>query len=368
MSENIFIETELFGNLFIYDVLMSYIYPRIFICQDDYECKYLFYDISEDEQKDEWIVVKIKKDEYYSIIDGLKSVQSYLFNNKQFYVCKKYLDESDSIECRPATKTEIDYISKTEYFVKDRPIEDIRNETLCAARDSNSNVFDLRFFAGSSRHSIPCNIMADLCNSMSSMFNHISGKKTIVPTVSTAFGSCVVRFTFQDQINLFEEYESTEKIKIMNEIISNDNFLESVEKVEKKKEFISAYTKFMQAVKKTETNVEFMSAFPNSSKVKKISLNVSEIQRHYDDIKTIFKTHENKFEQFGKVIAWDTKSKKFKIEVENRIISGNISQEYDVSRQITINENYNFIMKKYTKMDQSNYTKSETYEVINVIS
>ena len=61
-DKDIFMKVAEFGELYIYDVLLFYIYPRVFVCQDQYECKYLFYEMdSEDDDIDIWLVSKITK-------------------------------------------------------------------------------------------------------------------------------------------------------------------------------------------------------------------------------------------------------------------------------------------------------------------
>ena len=42
-NKDIFMHVSQLGDLYIFDVLLSYIYPRVFVCQDIYDCKYLFY-------------------------------------------------------------------------------------------------------------------------------------------------------------------------------------------------------------------------------------------------------------------------------------------------------------------------------------
>ena len=44
-EKGVFINIPDIGDLYIYDVLVSYICPISFVCVDDYETKYLFYEI-----------------------------------------------------------------------------------------------------------------------------------------------------------------------------------------------------------------------------------------------------------------------------------------------------------------------------------
>ena len=41
MSDNeIFMQVKELGDLYLYDVLLEYIYPRVFICEDIFNSKY----------------------------------------------------------------------------------------------------------------------------------------------------------------------------------------------------------------------------------------------------------------------------------------------------------------------------------------
>ena len=69
MNDNeVFMHVDEFGDLYLYDVLLSYIYPRVFVCEDYYNCLLLFYEISSEQNVDTWIVTKLNRKEYYSSI------------------------------------------------------------------------------------------------------------------------------------------------------------------------------------------------------------------------------------------------------------------------------------------------------------
>lgn len=70
MKNRVFMNIKHIGNLYIFDVLLHYIYPRIFVCEDEFGSKYLFYEITEDTSFDKWLITKIRKNDYFDIIDG----------------------------------------------------------------------------------------------------------------------------------------------------------------------------------------------------------------------------------------------------------------------------------------------------------
>ena len=67
-----------FGNLYIYEVLYNYIYPRIFIVTNDANDKILMYEIMNEykhQEKDLWIAVPIGEETYDGLMKGLISIQ-----------------------------------------------------------------------------------------------------------------------------------------------------------------------------------------------------------------------------------------------------------------------------------------------------
>lgn len=95
-NNEIFLSVKDLGDLYIYDVLLSFIYPRVFVCTDKYDCKYLFYEMSSKDNRDIWLVSKITKDEFYDLIDNKICIQE-AYKHKSsfeiFSVSRLYGDE-----------------------------------------------------------------------------------------------------------------------------------------------------------------------------------------------------------------------------------------------------------------------------------
>jgi hypothetical protein len=98
MSDNeLFMHVEQLGDLYIYDVLLSYIYPRVFVCRDIYDCKYLFCEMDSDaDDKDVWLVARVTEKEYYDFANRKKPIQR-VYDGKNrfelFFITKTYGDE-----------------------------------------------------------------------------------------------------------------------------------------------------------------------------------------------------------------------------------------------------------------------------------
>lgn len=63
MSE-VFLNVPEIGRLYFKETLVEYDFPLIFICEDDYDSLYLFYETEEADEFMEWQTVKITRQTY----------------------------------------------------------------------------------------------------------------------------------------------------------------------------------------------------------------------------------------------------------------------------------------------------------------
>ena len=83
------------GNLYIKEILLYYIYPRAFVCENDKGTLYLMYelaDINNTDDTDIWLTVIITPDEYYKLVNCEVSIQDIynLYPNDTFMIKKDY--------------------------------------------------------------------------------------------------------------------------------------------------------------------------------------------------------------------------------------------------------------------------------------
>lgn len=86
------------GSFYMHRVLLSHIYPRVFICNTDKNEKYLFYEVESREHTDRWLGVKISDTECEAVSTKKCSVQSLYTSkpaNELVTFTKVYFDESD---------------------------------------------------------------------------------------------------------------------------------------------------------------------------------------------------------------------------------------------------------------------------------
>lgn len=152
-NNEIFLSIKDLGDLYIYDVLLSFIYPRVFVCTDKYDCKYLFYEMSSKDNRDIWLVSKITKDEFYDLIDNKICIQE-AYKHKSsfeiFSVSRLYGDE-DIVTLSYDSESWIGRLPAEKVYADSEQIVDgVNEDTLDGARESGCTTFDIKLFADSS--------------------------------------------------------------------------------------------------------------------------------------------------------------------------------------------------------------------------
>ena len=363
----VFVQVEELGDLYLYDVLLHFIYPRVFVCSDIYDSKYLFYELSNENSADTWIVSKITKNDYYSLVDGNKPIQNAYKNKKGFtlfVITKYYGNTEDRIELSTNTDEWITKLPKEPVYAEKEPFDDIAQETLQAARTTGETTFDIRLFPGTDRHFIPQNTLTELCSSITSLTNSVFGRRRAEALrVSTAPGSCIVRFSFPDQINLFNETDADDELKIINSVLSTDS-LSGLEQVTDKPKFIKAYSKLLDALRKTKSDVQFTTASPNSTRIQKCELCKGDVKNRSDSIKGVYDCVTERETIFGTLIALDVKNKKFKLQLNNgSVVSGHVAKELLDQNSYELPKTYRALVSRVKYI----YNDSSVKEVFSLI-
>ena len=371
-DKEIFMDVKELGNLFLYDVLLEFIYPRVFVCEDIFNSKYLFYEMSSTPNKDVWLVSKISKEEYYNLIDRKNSIQK-AYEGKSgfniFIITKIYKEEVDLIELSLDVDEWIKMLPVNPVFSEKEIMDDVNDDTLQFARDNNATTVAIRLFAGTDRHSISCNFINDVSSAFTSLTNAVSGKKRKQPLeVFMKAGSCIVNLFFPDQINLFNESDAIYEMNIVNEVLESDTLSDGLSKVKNKKSFINSYKKMLDAVRKTGSCVQFTTASPNSTKAQKIELSKEEVISRYEYIKDVNHIENETMQLKGNLIALDVKTKRFKIQLDNGSIkSGEIKKDLLESSSFEIPNMYNATIDVDKYYDEKHNCLKEKYILRNLV-
>lgn len=371
-NDDVFMNIEGIGDLYFFDVLLYYEYPRIFVCEDTYDSKYIFYEMaSNDENKDVWLVSKIRKPEYYDIIDRKVPIQSVYKNRESlniFSVTKVYGETDQIIRSYDNVISLKNSLPKNKVFADSKVINDMSNETLKKAKEISRPIFDIRFFAGSDRHYLSTSIFTEISDSIKSFLNMFSSKNERLDfSAQTLEGSCILRLVFSNQINLFGDNASIDVLELLNTVLTSDNLSDSIAEIKDQNRFIESYSKFLKAIKTTNSDVEFSSAFPNSKKATRFSLINSSIANKYNEIKNTSKKKQKKINIIGNLIALDTKNKKFKLETENEIVSGSVDDSVLLKSKFEIPNLYGASIIESSSFNNKNVCEKKEYKLIGLV-
>ena len=202
-------------------------------------------------------------------------------------------------------------------------------KTLEVARETGATTFGVRLFSGTDRHFVPQNIMSDLCSGITSLINSVFGQRREEPIcVSTAPGSCIIRFSFPEQINLFNESDAANAMDVINEVLGSETLSDGLSKVKNKESFIKSYSKILGTLRKTGSDVQFTTASPNSTQIQKVELTKDVVRSRYEDVKDIYNIERTTVVFKGTLIGLDMKSKRFKLQLDDGTIkTGVITNE-----------------------------------------
>lgn len=373
MSKDIFMRTDRFGDLYIYDVLLSYIYPRVFVCEDDYDSKYLFYEMDSNEKTDTWLVTKIKKTTYYDLVDKKSTIQDAYNNSRKqdrFEIRKKYGERRDKIEVGFETDKWLAELPTAPVYA-DKPLtEEYVSETLKVARETGKTTFDVRLYPGTDRHSVANVVFQEICSSINSMAAAVYGTKPGDSLlVSTAPGSCVIRFSIDDKINLLNETSLENSFEVLNGTLEYGLIEESICKTKNKESYIRNYNKLLETIKKTGSDVRFTTASPNSTDIKSIEFTKENVIEQFDKAVRYYneKTYEDELE--GELIAIDLKSKRFKLLQKGDItIQGELDKSMSEEGFFNVPGYYCAKVIVTEKVNKSDYNKKRSYRVLELIA
>ena len=365
-NSDVFMYIEQLGELFLYDILLSYIYPRVFVCQDIFESKYLFYEIESEDDYDKWLVAKITRKEYFDLLDKKRSVQSIYKKALDFClfsVTKTYGEEDIIAVSQEEGKSLLCMLPIEDVYSEKEIVDDVAQETLSVARETGATTFDIRLFAGTDRHFVPQNILTDICKCFTSLTNSVFGqRRSEALQVATAPGSCIVRFSFPDQINLFNESDAINQMNVINDVLSSETLVTGLEKVKDQSKFIRSYSELLGTIRKTGSDVQFTTASPNSTKVQKIEFTRDVVLSRYNDVKDVYKVEKETVVLKGTLIALDIKTKKFKLQLEDGTIkSGVVTNEFLEAGSFELPKLYDATVDIERYLDEKKTSSKEKY-------
>ena len=354
------------GDLFLYDVLLEFIYPRVFVCEDSFNSKYLFYEMSSDQDKDVWLVSRISNTEYYDLVDRNKSIQE-AYRGKSgfniFSITKYYNDDKDIIKLSLDVEEWLKKLPVDPVLSEKEISDDVEEDTLQFARNNSVTTFSIRLFEGTDRHFVTGSFIEDTSSALNTLTCSVFGKKRKEALkINMRAGSCIVDYIFPDSVNLFDESDAINEIAIVNDVLESERITDGLDKVKNQTSFIRAYTKLMDAIRKTGSHVQFTTASPNSTKTRKISLTKDNVTSRYNEIKDVDRIEKEVIEINGTLIALDIKNKRFKLQLEDESIkSGIVTDEFLKSGSFEIPRMYEATIEIEKHIDVNQKCSKEVY-------
>lgn len=208
--------------------------------------------------------------------------------------------------------------------------------------------------------------MTELCNSLNSLTSAVFGRRQGNRlSVSTAVGSCVVRFSFDFRTNLLEDESIGEEMHVLNEVLSSDHIEDKLEKVKNKTAFVSSYGRLLKTIKRTNSDVQFITAFPNESSVSRVvDLSSDKVSEKCDSINSIYDEEVYEEEMYGELIAVDLKTRKFKFYCsDKRMIHGDLSRDVMKGGVYAIPASYKAFVEVSRKTDRNNEDNGKKYKL-----
>jgi len=369
-KKDLYLSDDILGNLTIFDVLVTLDYPRVFVCEDDFGCKYLFSEFMSGENFDKWVVQKISKTRYNDIKTHKISLQKSFEKSEQkeyFIVTENY--DNGKTEVKKSKDLPKNSFTKSELFIggKSENKEDL-HKILDASKQINSAIVDIVLLPNQKIEDIEVDLFTDICSKFANFVKDLNGKKNREKIrVSTKKGSFVIRFNMNDQINLFDHSSSNYIVEKINKLFSSDNYDDIVDTLKSKPKSLDTYTKFLKVLDDAKLPIQIATARPNDSEPVITNLSVSETKTKYESIRDIYKNKTKNLELKGVFISVDLKYKSFRFkDIDNKEYNGKISANILAETYEVHGQQYDVIIQETTKVDEEEITKKISYTLISL--
>lgn len=369
-----FLQHELLGNLSLFDVLITYDYPRVFVCEDSFGCKYLFNEFISSESNDKWIVQRISLTRYIDLKTNKISLQkSYRIpeEKRYFIVDKNYEDDKfyvESTNILPAgTLTDYDT------FVGQQESGEVDDHSILEkARKENSPIVDITLFPGEQGiDDIELSLFNRICYTFKKLMDSVLGKKeTEKMRISTLRGSFVIRFNMNDPINVFNKFDSYTAIEQIRRVLNVSTMDDVLDIFEQNPNGVESYRNFIKVLKNANTPVHITSVSPNEVNINVNNLSVFDTQNRHAFLKNIYKEIISEIDITGTLIGGNFKNEKNPtfdfIDDFGKEYKGRINNHCAKKQFFTLKKRYKVKIKIISAIDRQSITKNEKYELLDI--
>lgn len=371
-----------YGPLHFDEVLVFYDAPQLFTLTDNCKNSYLamLVDFSEN---NEYLLVNISKERLSDVKDSSLCLRD-VFVNPEMNQLYRIIEQNNNFN--------IEIIQSTQLIDSDLPDEDLylnmlTNPELLIAEEEKGwdkvrDSLNIRLVHTNDpkEHEIDCSLFAKIISSIQSLVtsqakckykNQFKASEIVEMSrlnfSSSYIGSIGIKFKSHERKNLLNETKLSPILESLSELIentSNDVLKKYFEENNYDYKVISNYRNYLNTLIKNQLDIEYK--ITTEKKQFKKYINNFDVVCQFKNLNNYIlnKTFIEEFE--GILVAADTKKKTFKLEIEDRIISGKIPKSLT---NLKYNVNNKVVFKLEVRQDKREVGNlSEKFKLIQIIS
>lgn len=366
-----------FGPLYYKEELVFYDVPQLFTLYDNCKCLYLAMLINDN--CDEYLIINISKDRLQDIKDSsltLRDVFTHPEINKVYKVLNKDIQIVD-----PKTLQDTDLPDEGIYLnmLTDTQQSVQEDESWDSVRDSiNIRLIHLE---NPDEHEMDCLTLARIVATIQNLitlqakckYGHLYSGPEISEMSRLNFssyfiGSVGIKLKTRERQNFFNETKLTSILDSLSMLFEKNDIADLKEYFENNKydyKVISTFKNYLNTLIKNNLDIEYSINLKEKSYKK--YLTHSDISKQYNNLnsyiasKTFFENYE------GLLVAVDTKTKTFKLEVDERIITGVIPQSL-LKIQYNVNQRVTFRLEVKQEEQEVGKNLIEKFKLVDIIS
>jgi hypothetical protein len=361
-----FLSNSTFGNLIIKDVLVTYDYPRVFICENQLGHKYLFSTSDSGDEFDEWVIVGLSDQKYYSLLTNRLDLRSALTNSEDgnYYIFRREYTPFKE-EINQSSTPLIEKITPySDCFVGFKDNSDIEtHDILAESKRLDTSMIDFVLYSGNkSIRGIPLEYFSTVSTSLYPILQSNTRSRFLLRSASTG-GSFVIRLIADDPTNLFVKSESEDAIKKVQYIFSTSDINNIFAKLSGNQDMLSEYQKALLALRQIKTNIQLISAFPEADFPLITNITSEFIEKSLSNISDFEKMEKQEISLVGFLNSFDKKNKKFSfVTEEGKLISGKYAEsaypdgfEYTIDKKYSCKLCYSFLQNPKGEKTKETY-------------
>lgn len=365
-DEKKFIINEL-GHFSLFDVLVGFEYPTLFVCKDVFSAYYLFYESDYDTDMNEWLIIKITNNQYWDLKTSKISLQQTFENSLEKKWCV-FREIGDEQHLQYLTNYPIEYFPfKKDIFVG-KPVNIEENYLIKESHEKEQPLLDYKFNLPnfSDSVSIEPHILEKYCTANRLLFKDYGVPESSM-RVSLESGSTIIRFSFAHE-NLFSSDVINNSFYEINKALSSKNAEGIVGAFKGDKSKIKRFLELIETVRTTKIDVSIVGASTSKESYIYKVIDKSIIEEYKKNIDNIAIEEDPILVKMqGYVYSVNTENRKIEFIKDNEKIKADLSEELSQT-QLRVNETYLLEVSQQNNVFLNGKLKDVKYKVVNIFS